>query len=151
MKQEENQNIVYLLKLLIIIFIIIAAMIVIFATGVWVGQERAQFSFAWAENYHNNFGGPKKGMLKNFPMSDYTNSHGVFGTVLSVDETSLVVAGDDSKEKTIVVNANTNLVDSKGKIMLPAIDAGDTVVVIGSPNNQGQIKAEFIRVLPQEK
>lgn len=148
--QQENQNIVYLLKILILVLVIAGAMMVIFATGVWVGELRAQFSFQWAENYHYNFGGPKKGVLGNLPSADFTNSHGVYGTILMLSNEGLMIVDDDNKEKTVVIGSTATLVNNKGAIEFNDIRIGDRAVIIGQPNAQGQIEAKFIRILPAE-
>ena len=149
--QQENQSIVYLLKIVILVLVIVGAVMVIFATGVWVGQLRAQFSFQWAENYHYNFGGPKKGILGNLPSADFTNSHGIYGTIVMLNKGSLIVTDDDHKEKTAIISPTTTLVNNVGAITSSDIRIGDQVVIIGQPNDQGQIEAKFIRVLPAEK
>lgn len=146
--QQENHHVVYLLKILILVLVIAGAMTIVFATGVWVGQLRAQFSFQWAENYHYNFGGPKKGVFGNLPSTDFTNSHGIYGTVVMRDEGALIVTDDDNKEKTIVVDSATTIVNNSKVIDFDDIEIGDRAVIIGQPNDQGQIEAKFIRILP---
>jgi hypothetical protein len=123
-------------------------MMLVFGVGIWVGERRAEFSFAWAENYHRNFGGPSTGMFGNFPEQDFISGHGVFGRVLAVDGASFIMQGQDTAETTVVVGPQTMIVSSRGATNYASILSGSTVVVIGDPDSQGRVQAKFIRILP---
>ena len=142
------------LKWVIVGFLASAILALVFSMGMFVGQERAQFSFRWAENYHRNFGGPYKGFMGNFPTMDFTNSHGVFGHIINIDspseigKTTLIVKDEDNKEKTIIVSSETIILNQSRVVLISDIHVGDTTVIIGSPNTQGQIEARLMRVFP---
>jgi len=130
----------------IALFIII---VLTFTMGVLVGQERAQFSFRWAENYHRVFGGPPRGLLGNLPARSFINGHGLFGSVVSIDKSDIIVKDhDDEAEKDVVYSSQTSVVSPHGTVQVSDIKIGDIVVVIGSPDDQGRINATFIRILP---
>ena len=121
-------------------------LLLIFKAGELVGERKANFSYRWAENYHRNFGGPVGGFLRELSGRDYIGGHGTFGPILKIDGGLLVIKGRDNIEKTVVVLAATTIRRS-GQIIAPAdLKVDDRIVVIGSPNERGQIEAKFIRV-----
>lgn len=122
-----------------------------FGTGVLVGYNKARFSYAWGENYDRNFGGPPHGIFGFLPDNSFINAHGTFGSVLDINpgSSTLMVEGRDNIEKTILVSSATMLRADQNDIKLSDIKINDPVVVIGSPNNQGQIEARLIRMLPE--
>ena len=52
-------------------------------------------------------------------------------------------------EKNILTSARTSIVFQRKNIKILDLKLGDSVVVIGEPDNSGQIMAELIRVMPQ--
>ena len=147
---DENQTKKYshFLELLILALVIFTLIIGAFGAGVFVGQERARFSFEWAENYHRMFGGPNQGFLGNMPQMDFINGHGIFGEVIAIDGAQITIKGQDDVEKTVVLVPKATIRDNVGNITLADLKVGDMVVVIGAPNAAGQIEAQFIRVMP---
>ncbi len=131
----------------IVIFIILSF---VFGLGVFVGTKKADFSFRWADEYHRNFAGPQGGFFGDFMGSDrqFTNSNGVFGQIIKISEGSITVQGRDNVEKIILVIDKTSIVSQKKNIKLSDLKVGNNVVIIGEPNNNGQIQAELIRVMP---
>ncbi len=147
-KEHQDKKIKNILTLVIMVMLGFAFVMVVFGAGIYVGQKRAEFSFAWAQNYHRNFGGPKRGIFGNFPEQDFTNAHGVFGQVIEIAGNDLIVKGQDDMEKTVIVLPTTTIVNNAAVAKLSDIKMNDSVVVIGSPDSYGQIQAEFIRILP---
>lgn len=150
MPEEHNNDttVTHILKLVIVAILCFVAIILVFGVGMFVGQQRAQFSYYWAENYHRNFGGPQKGIFGNFPEQDFINPHGIFGKVMTLDAATVVIKGQDNMEKTVIVSPQTTIRNNTKILKLSDIKINDTVVVIGSPDSHGQIEAKFIRVLP---
>lgn len=142
-------------KLLKRIIIVLAAIIIIllsFGVGMLVGYNKARFSYAWGENYDRNFGGPPRGIFGFLPGGgEFMNAHGTFGSVLEVNlgSSTLLVEGQDNIEKTVLISSSTKIMENRGFVKLSDIKINDPVVVIGSPNNQGQIEAQLIRALPE--
>jgi len=137
-----------------IIIALAAAIIALlsFGVGVLVGYNKARFSYAWGENYDRNFGGPPHGIFGFLPGGDkFMNAHGTFGSILEVNlgSSTLSVKGQDNIEKTVFVSSTTTITENRGLIKLSDIKINDPIVVIGSPNNQGQIEARLIRVLSE--
>lgn len=126
------------------------AVVLIFGAGMFVGGMKARFLYQWAENYHKNFAGPQGGFLGNWqgapPLpGDFIGSHGTFGEIIKINDSDFVIKGADA-EKIVIIRDDTILEKGKTAIKKDDLKVGDQVVVIGSPNEQGQIEAKLIRV-----
>ena len=123
-----------------------------FSVGVAVGYRKAKFSYAWGENYHRNFGGPRGGFLRNFSQDfmgkDFIGAHGTFGQIIEVKDFELVVRGKDNVEKIIIINKDADIRHFQDTIQAENLKVNELIVAIGEPNDQGQIEAKFIRVMP---
>jgi hypothetical protein len=136
----------------------LVVLVFVFCLGVFVGTKRADFSFRWADEYHRNFGGPQGGFFGDFIGMDreFTNSNGSFGQIISINPSTnsgqavLTVKDNDgdNTEKTILVNDKTTIIYQKENIKLSDLKVDDNIVVIGEPDNSGQIQAKLIRVMP---
>lgn len=128
-----------------------AAVVLIFGAGIFVGQMKARFSYRWAESYHKNFAGPKGGFLgdlRGFPAGDFIESRGAFGEIIQISNSDFVVKGRGDAEKVIVVSKDTVIQKGRETIKKEELKVGDKVVIIGSPNEEGQIEARLIRLFP---
>ena len=122
-----------------------------FSVGIFIGYHKARFSYSWGENYERNFGGPHRGpfgSFEPFPDTDLMNAHGTSGSVVSVGSSTLIVSGENNMEKKILVNSSTIIRSRREKISLSEIKPNDFIVIIGDPNQQGQINAQLIRLFP---
>jgi hypothetical protein len=134
-----------LFKILCGIGIVVVALLIFYA-GVTVGFHKATFGRAWGENYERNFGfGPDHPLLgkDNFP-----NANGAIGKIIKIELPTIIVTDKDNTEKVILLDTNTQIQKMKENIATTDLNVNDFVVVIGSPNEQGQIEAKFIRVMP---
>ena len=127
---------------------LIAALI--FQAGVIVGFHKASFGYRWGENYHRNFGGPENGFMMRQGDGMMQAPHGAFGEVISVNQPSFILEGADKVEKNILTTKDTEIRKQNTSIQLSDIKTADRVVVIGEPNDQGQIIARLIRVFPAD-
>lgn len=121
-------------------------LLAVFQGGVFVGYRQAEFSYRWGERYLENFTGTQEG--KGLDNRGMMNPHGVFGMVIKVDASSVVVKGPDNVEKIVLVSAGTQILRYEAAIAVTDLKADEKIVVIGSPNDQGQIEAKLIRVMP---
>jgi len=121
---------------------------IIFRLGMAVGFYKAGFSYRWGENYHRNFGGPRAGFLGDFFGRDLIESHGTVGKIIKVEPPSIIIDGKDGIEKDIVIKDDTAVKKMHETIAAKDLKIDDFVVVVGSPNNAGQIEAKLIRVMP---
>lgn len=127
--------------------------VLVFAVGIFIGGAKARFSYRWAENYQQNFAGPRQGFLGDWrgmpsmPMpGDFIESRGAFGEIIKINDADFVMKGRDNVEKVILIDQDTVIEQAGNTLKKEDLKVGDSVVVIGSPNEQGQILAEFIRV-----
>lgn len=128
------------------------ALVLVFSLGMFIGGYKARFSYRWAESYHQNFGGPRGGFFgawRDFPSGDLIEGHGAFGEIIELNETGFVIKGRDNIEKVIVTNKET-VIKQGAKTIKDELKVGDQVVVIGSPNEQGQVEAKLIRLFDGE-
>ena len=122
----------------------------IFEAGVVVGYHEASFSSRWGQNYGRNFGGSE--MMPGFPDMHGPNSNGTMGKIISVSTvastTTIVVSDPQKPEEKIVINTDTIIRDHENTIPASSLSAGSYVVVLGAPDDQGEIQAKLIRVVP---
>jgi hypothetical protein len=150
-QEQKNQTKKDILKWILIglgVFIIAA---LIFKAGMFVGAMKANFSFRWAEQYHKNFAGPRAGFFGDWrmpPFGDFIEGHGTFGEIIKIEGNNLVVKGRENIEKIVLVNEKTVIKSGFKDIKISDLKVGDMIVIIGSPNEQGQIEAKLIRVFP---
>lgn len=140
-----------LFKWIIIGILITIIVLLFFSLGMFVGFKKANFSFMWGENYHRNFAGPRGGFLEDFMGRDFIDSHGVFGQIIKIDESTIAIKDKDGVEKIILVNNDTTIKSPGGDIKIGDLRVNDIVVVIGDPNASGQIEAKLIRLMPPPK
>ena len=128
---------------------VLLAILIIFSAGLFVGYRKAEFSYHWSNNYYRDFGGPHSpfGMMSGG--DDATpNPHGAFGTVVSVNLPSIAVKGPREAEKVIIIGPRTIVHLLRNLATSSDIHAGQSIIVVGEPDEQGQIQASFIRILP---
>jgi hypothetical protein len=152
----ENPDI---LKWLIIGLGSFAAAVLVFGAGVKVGEIKARHSYRWAENYHKNFAGPRGGFMggdwMRMPKSEFMNAHGVFGEIIKIDSSTdpvrapvFIIRDKSNIEKVVVAAEDVSVMRYRNSIKTQDLSVGDNIVVIGEPNDLGQIEAKLIRVMP---
>jgi len=132
------------------ILIGLAALVIIlffFTAGIFVGYEKARFSFRWGENYYNNIIG-QRGEL-NLDRQFFNARNGV-GKIININGNNIIIKDQNNTEKTIVVDDKTVIRVQNQTIKISDLKIDDNIVVIGSPNDSGQVAAKLIRVLPPD-
>lgn len=122
------------------------AVIIIFSFGMFVGEQKARFSYRWADRYHRDFGGPPFGMGR---PRGFFGGHGAFGSVVKKERSKLVIKGTDNAERIVLITKNTSIVKGREQAEEKDIKEGSRVVVLGTPNNKGQIEARLIRIFDE--
>lgn len=127
----------------------VAGALLIFHAGMVVGYRKAWFAYRWSEAYSRNFSGPTRGWT--FADRAFVDGHGASGRILEAGGDRLVILGNgpSEEEKVVLVSGATAVRRFEHAIPATELKPDDYVVVIGRPDEQGQINAKFIRVMPQ--
>lgn len=125
--------------------------LVIFQAGVLVGYHKAAFSYRSGENYYKTFTGERRGFRGiGMPGENFSTAHGALGKIIKIDLPKVVIEDRDSIEKIIDVNNNTIIRRFQESLQPQDLKLGDTVLVVGSPDENAEIDARLIRLLPAE-
>lgn len=136
-------------KTIITIIVALVGALVIFQVGVFVGYRKAVFSEGLGDNYYRAFSPREKGMMgPGFDGDNVPGGHGAVGKVIKISLPALIVEGPDNIEKQIILTDDTLIRRFKEAVLPADLKVGDYVVVIGSPNKNGQVEAGLIRLLP---
>lgn len=124
--------------------------LLIFKAGMIIGYRKTNFFFRGGPNNHRNFGEPEPrgGFFSNFRDRNPMIGHGSSGQILKIDGSTIDMMERDNVEKMVVVNDQTVMRSDDATIKLADLKVNDYIVVIGQPNNAGQIEAKFVRVMP---
>lgn len=136
--------------ILIGIFIAIIAL-VIFQSGVAIGERKASFAHRFGDNFERNFRDPRGGafMQRGLPGgANMPGGHGAVGEIVSINLPLVVVAGPDNLEKTVVITDTTEIREFRDTLKSDQLSIGDFIIVLGTPNDQGQVDAKLIRLAP---
>lgn len=122
----------------------------IFQAGMVAGYNKARFGGRYGDNFERNFIGPREGDFgERFSDQGMPSGHGAVGEIVSITLPKVIVAGPDNLEKIILIGDKTIIREFRNQMPNTDLKIGDHVVVLGSPNSEGQIEAKLIRVLPQ--
>ncbi|MDD2646717.1 MAG: hypothetical protein PHV78_02920 [Patescibacteria group bacterium] len=135
-------------KIIFIGVVGVIMLLLIFKIGMMVGFKQADFSYRWGDNYHTNFAGPQGGfLLRDFNGREFMDAHGVFGQIIKIDNPMIITRGPGDMEKIVLVKNNTIINRLRDRIEIDDLRPDDFIVVIGAPNNIGQIEARLIRMV----
>ncbi len=132
----------------IIVIAAVLGLLLAFGLGVSVGFHKAKFSYQWGENYDRNFGGPKRGIIGMFGGSNFMNAHGIAGSIIKIDGSTIIIKDGDSDERTVLINGRTVMREGSQSVKISDLHVDDNVIIIGNPDDSGQIQAELMRILP---
>jgi len=149
---DENKKINHdTLKWIIIGVVAFVVLVLAFGAGMFIGEIKARFSYRWAENYHRNFGGPQNGFMGELkmmpPNSEFIEGYGAFGQIIKIESSAIIIKGRGDVEKIIVIKDDTVIKRLRNTIKLKDLKIDEYIMVIGDPNDAGQIEAKLIRVL----
>jgi hypothetical protein len=122
--------------------------LLIFQAGIFVGYHKAAFSYQWGDNYYRTFEGMRKdpGFARDFIRGDFPDAHGTVGKIIKIDLPTIFVTDQRNIEKAVVVKDDTVIRRFRETLQPADLKVDDFVVVIGSPNEKGQVEAKFIRL-----
>ncbi|MFA5368980.1 MAG: hypothetical protein WC303_03235 [Candidatus Paceibacterota bacterium] len=134
---------------IILLVVALIVLLLVFRLGMMVGFKEANFSYKWGENYYRNFAGPAKDFPNNMMgPDDFMDAHGVMGQIIKIDGSSVVIKDRHETEKVVVINDETVIKNLKQNLELNDLKEGNWIVVIGEPDDSGQISAKLLRILP---
>ena len=122
----------------------------IFKFGTVTGYHKARFSQKFGDNFDRNFVDPRgEGFFKDFSdRQGLPGGHGAVGKIVSIALPFVVVADPDNLEKTVVVGNDTEIREFRDSITADKLEVGDFIIVLGAPNDEGQVEAKLIRTVP---
>jgi len=134
-------------KTFVYVFGLILLASLIFQAGMIAGYRKASFSKDWKDNYNKNFGAPHRGPLGMSP--EYLpNAHGAIGRVIKKELPTIIVSDKDNLEKVVLIKDDTKIRRMKVDMKIEDLKVDDFIVVIGTPNKDGQVEAKLIRIMP---
>ncbi len=123
--------------------------LLIFQAGIFVGYRKASFAYKFGDNYYRAFDRRPPSPFGVPMLGKFGTTHGAAGQVMSISLPTFVVAGPDSVEKTVLVGTCTLIRKLDSEVKPEDIKTGDFLVVIGEPNEDAQVQAKLIRILPE--
>ena len=123
--------------------------LLVFQLGMWVGYKKGTFACQFTGPYERMFGlrdrdeGFIPGMFR-----QEIGGHGSVGKIVSIQMPVMVIADANTVETTVHITNDTLIRKFRDEISSKDLAVGDTVVVLGTPDAQGQIDAKLIRVMP---
>ena len=129
----------------------VLVLLIVFSAGIIVGYHKAHFSENWNRGYAQGFNNPRS-MLAPF-MHDADdvnmNSHGAIGEIVSAHGSELLVKNQFEAEKVVIISSTTIIRSVRTIGTTTSFISGDHILAIGSPDEQGRIRATFIRIIPE--
>ena len=126
----------------------VAVILSIFQLGAAIGYRKAAFSYRMGDNYHKIFDGRPGDRNPGLPPQGLMPGHGAAGSIMKMDIPNIIIETPDNTEQSIVTDERTIVKRFRETIKPGDLMVGDTIVVIGSPNEDGQIEAKLIRTIP---
>lgn len=123
--------------------VVLVVLLLTFQAGVMFGYHRARFHNRWDDHYGQNF-------IGEFNNRNFMKSNGAFGDILKIENSTITVKGRNEAEKNILVDKNTQFESGDTNIKLENLKVGDQILVIGSPNEAGQVQAKIVRLIPSK-
>ncbi len=114
--------------------VILLLALLIFQAGEFIGYKKAGFSYNFGERYYR-----------------FSETHGAIGKIIKIDLPNITLDGRDNIEKNIIITASTTIRIQREDLKSIDLKVGDSIMVIGLPNDKAEIEAKLIRVLPNAK
>jgi hypothetical protein len=134
-------------RIIYIIGAILVALIV-FQAGIFVGYRIAAFSINW-DNAHNGNARDPRSIFAPFSRdADDMNPHGTIGEIISIQLPEIMVKGSSGNETIVLIASTTSIRNMRNQASASDLKIGMQIVTVGTPDEQGQIHATFIRIIP---
>ena len=86
--------------------------------------------------------------MRGMPGVDLPEAHGAAGKIIKTELPTFVIEGTDKVEKVIRTDDDTSIRRFRESVAATDLKIGDFVIVIGTPNDAGEIEARLIRLMP---
>ena len=141
-ESKSFTRVVYALGIIVILFFV-------FQAGMFAGFKKASFNRDWGSNYEMNFG-PRRinSLFTQDNINGLSNAHGAIGKIIKMDYPNMIVLDKDQTEKDIIISNDTSILERNGKVTKDELAVDKYVIVIGNPNELGQIESKLIRIIP---
>ena len=132
---------------------IMLVVICVFEAGVVVGYHEASFSSNWGQNYGANFGDSNTSNQMGLPDAHAPSPDGILGKIVSISDpssspTTIVISNTQKPEEKVLLDDDTVIRTHEDTVDATSLSVGMYVVVLGIPNDQGEIDAKLIRIVP---
>ncbi len=122
--------------------------LIIFQAGIFVGYRVAAFSINW-DNAHNGNARDPRSIFAPFDRdADDMNPHGAIGEIISVHLPSVMIKGSSGNESIILISSTTSIRNMRNQASTSDLKIGADIVTVGTPDEQGQVHAALIRIMP---
>jgi len=121
------------------------SVLVVFEAGVLVGIHKAGSSFRMGDNYYRALG---PGGSREIFGEELSDAHGTAGTIISVALPQFVVEENNNTEKVVLMGNQTIIRSFRDATSSQSLTTGESVIVLGEPNDKGQVEASLVRIIP---
>jgi hypothetical protein len=122
-------------------------MLLIFQAGVMVGFRKAMFMSRTGDMYYRGLEGRPGKFIGVFP-GEGIAAHGAVGEIISVNLPTFVIEGPEKLERIVRVGSDTEIRRFRTTASTTDLVSGEFVVVIGEPNDDAEVVAKLIRIMP---
>ena len=123
--------------------------LIIFQAGIFVGYRNAAFSINWDKAHYGNARDPRSIFAPFGRDADDMNPHGAIGEVISIKLPLVMIKGQSGNDAIVLIDSTTSIRSMRNQASTSDIKIGDQIVTVGTPDDQGQIHATLIRIMPQ--
>ncbi len=123
--------------------------LVIFQAGFFVGFHNNSFRDRWDNRYSKDLNDPRSPFAP-FMMgkNEIINPHGAFGQIITKNLPRIMVQGPNRAEEVVLIKDKTVIRKFKNLASTSDLIVGDEIIAIGEPNDNGEIEASLIRIMP---
>ncbi len=132
---------------IILVLGILLVVLLVFQAGIFVGYRSAMFSNGRASSYQVGMGDPRSILAPFIHDADDPNPHGTVGEIVSIQMPFLMIKGAQNAEEIVAVSGTTTVRNMRDTASTSMLRVGDQVIVIGAPDEGGQMHAAFIRII----
>jgi hypothetical protein len=120
--------------------------LLIFHAG-YVAGARHRFPRGGERGPEWGFQAPGFGTVR-FPHGFFLPEHGAVGTVQTVSTSSLMIETREGGVQTVLLTGKTMFRNLDGSASSTVLGKGMQVIILGVPDESGQISAEVVRIIP---